>query len=88
MSFVGYGRDRNPQKDHTIHKMKTIKQILATATFTLGLGFAVMAQIPPPPTPTAPPTQVPLDGGILLLAGAGAIYGAKKVYDKRKYTRK
>lgn len=66
--------------------MKTTRHILATATLFLGLGFTALAQIPPPPTPTAPPTQVPLDGGILLLAGAGAVYGAKKVYDKRKGT--
>lgn len=47
-------------------------------------ALAVWAQLPPPPTPTAPPSQVPLDGGVLLLAAAGAAYGAKKVYNGRK----
>lgn len=55
-------------------------------TFCLGTGLALCsrAQLPPPPTPTAPPTQVPIDGGILLLAAAGAAYGAKKVYNRKK----
>lgn len=52
-----------------------------------GLTIAV-AQLPPPPTPTSPPTtpptQVPLDGGVLLLAAAGAAYGAKKMYGRSK----
>lgn len=57
-----------------------------------GFGLAVaMAQMPPPPTPTPtsptpPPTQVPLDGGIILLAAAGAAYGAKKMYVRKKTT--
>ena len=40
-------------------------------------------QIPPPPPP-AGPVQTPLDGGIILLAVAGAAYGAKKVYNNKK----
>ena len=47
------------------------------------LCFAGYAQIPPPPPPAGPPTQAPLDGGIVLLAVAGAAYGAKKVYNKK-----
>lgn len=61
-----------------------IKATLATVALTFGLGIAVHAQLPPPPTPTTPPTQVPLDGGVIMLAVAGAAYGAKKVYAKRK----
>jgi len=59
---------------------------MATAILTIGLGYTALAQIPPPPTPTGAPTQVPLDGGVLLLAAAGAAYGAKKVYGRKKKT--
>lgn len=62
----------------------TIRKALLTLVCTAGMGAAVYAQLPPPPTPTAPPTQVPIDGGILLLAAAGAAYGARKVYKNRK----
>ena len=71
---------------HTIKKAVC----LAFTAAACALLSPVSAQIPPPPTPTAPPTptvpptQVPLDGGVLLLAAAGAAYGAKKVYGKRK----
>jgi hypothetical protein len=64
-------------------RMKRIKG-LALTVIALGFGMAVYAQIGPPPTPTTPPTQVPLDGGVIILAVAGAAYGAKKVYNKRK----
>lgn len=60
------------------------KKIGLVAVLVLGLGFFVEAQIPPAPTPTGPPTQVPIDGGVVLLAAAGAAYGAKKIYSKRK----
>ena len=73
---------------------KLAKRATLAALLIGGLGMAtpVLAQLPPPPTPTSPPTptvpptQVPLDGGILLLAAAGAAYGAKKVYNNRKRT--
>ena len=41
---------------------------------------------PPPPTGPGcwPPPCVPIDGGISLLIAAGAIYGGKKLYSKRK----
>lgn len=35
---------------------------------------------PPPPAPQA----VPVTGGVALLVGAAAVYGAKKLRDKRK----
>ncbi|MCU0392359.1 MAG: hypothetical protein MUE81_14680 [Thermoflexibacter sp.] len=31
-----------------------------------------------------PPGEIPLDGGILGLLVAGALYGAKKIYDQKK----
>lgn len=61
-----------------------IQVTIGTMALTFGLAVAVHAQLPPPPTPTTPPTQVPLDGGVIMLAVAGAVYGAKKVYDKKK----
>lgn len=49
----------------------------------------VMA-VPPPPSSPPPasstpstPTGIPLDGGVLLLAAAGAIYGARNIYQRR-----
>lgn len=35
---------------------------------------------PPPP----PPEPIPLDGGLTLLIVAGAVYGAKKLYNQQK----
>lgn len=71
--------------DRKIKNMKSrIKVILSIAALTCGFGLVAHAQLPPPPTPTTPPTQVPLDGGVIMLAVAGAAYGAKKVYAKRK----
>lgn len=61
-----------------------IKISIVTLVLSVGFGVTVYAQLPPPPTPTTPPTQVPLDGGVIMLAVAGAAYGAKKVYNKRK----
>ena len=45
--------------------------------FVLALMFAsyAMGQVPPPP----PPPGLPIDGGILILAILGAVYGAKKL---------
>ena len=61
-----------------------MQRMVAIGAFVLGIGLVADAQLPPPPTPTAPPTQVPIDGGIVILAAAGAAYGAKKIYNKRK----
>lgn len=36
-----------------------------------------------PPNPPAPPAPVPLDGGLTLLALAGAGYAAKRLKDRR-----
>lgn len=64
---------------------KTIRNVIATGVIMSGFGLGnLLAQGPLPPPP--PPTQIPIDGGVLLLAAAGAAYGAKKVYNKRKET--
>ena len=41
------------------------------------------AQIDPPPNPV----DVPIDGGLSILIGAGVAYGIKKVRDERKKQR-
>jgi len=45
--------------------------------FVLALMFASYAigQVPPPP----PPPGLPIDGGVIILAILGAVYGAKKL---------
>lgn len=48
--------------------------------------------LPPPPPPPGggdvpgcwPPPCIPIDGGISLLIAAGAIYGGRKLYKKKK----
>ena len=60
--------------------IKNINRILATLTITLLLTFSVNAQ----PGSTGggfddEPQDVPVDGGIILLAAAGAAYGYKKL---------
>lgn len=70
-----------------------MKKILLMAFF-LFLSYQGMALGPPGPPggggggggtpPCWPPPCVPIDGGISLLMAAGAIYGAKKVYDIQK----
>lgn len=54
---------------------------IAYKLFSLSLLF--VAALPAMAQPPAPPAT-PIDGGLSLLLGAGAMYGAKKVYDKRK----
>lgn len=51
--------------------------------------FILNAAAPPPPPVTGtpncwPPPCVPIDGGISLLMAAGALYGGKKLLNKRK----
>ncbi len=58
-----------------------VKKTAAAVLFVLVSGVAAWSQIPVPPPPT--PTPVPIDGGIVLLAAAGAAYGAKKVYGRK-----
>jgi hypothetical protein len=57
--------------------MKNFKLLLTVAFLTISFG-EVFAQ------PANPSDPVPLDGGLTLLITAGAVYGAKKAYDKYK----
>lgn len=57
--------------------MKNIVYKSISLVMLLVAALPAMAQPPPPPA-------TPIDGGLSLLLGAGAAYGAKKIYDKRK----
>jgi len=43
----------------------------------------VFSQGPPPPPPSKP-NQTPIDGGLILLAGAGGAYAIHKLRDKKE----
>lgn len=65
---------------------KNIKYILliitlVTGIFSYRLSFA---QDAPPDGGFDDPDEIPIDGGVSLLAAAGVAYGVKKVRDKRK----
>ncbi|WP_299883425.1 PID-CTERM protein-sorting domain-containing protein [uncultured Lacinutrix sp.] len=62
-----------------IQNNKTFASIL----FVL-ISFVCSAQ--DPPTPSGPPTPpgTPIDGGIVMLIILGVLYGAYKMYQKRK----
>ncbi len=62
---------------------KIILLIFFVLIITISFGAAPPPP-PPPPPPCWPPPCIPIDGGISLLMAAGAMYGAKKVYDTRK----
>jgi hypothetical protein len=57
----------------------------------VAIGFINQLSAAPPPPPAGkppcwPPPCIPIDGGISALIIAGAAYGAKKLYDKKKKT--
>lgn len=55
--------------------------------FVLVCGQTLFSAPPPPPPvnpPCWPPPCIPIDGGISALIIAGAAYGAKKLYNKKK----
>jgi hypothetical protein len=66
--------------------MKIFKLIL-TVSLILVVNQVLLSAPPPPPAGSAgcwPPPCIPIDGGITFLAAAGAMYGAKKLYNSRK----
>jgi hypothetical protein len=55
--------------------------------FLVVLSGQTLLAAPPPPAvnpPCWPPPCIPIDGGISALIIAGAAYGAKKLYNKKK----
>lgn len=67
--------------------MKHISKILIAVAITVGLTLTAQAQ--PGSGPGGfddEPQDVPVDGGIVLLAAAGAAYGYKKINRENKNT--
>lgn len=55
--------------------------------FTLAAAFTVLSVsqlLAGPPTPPPPPLAIPVDGGAAILLLAGAAFGAKNIYDRRR----
>ena len=54
--------------------------------FFLSGSQSLFSAPPPPPNKLScwPPPCIPIDGGISALIVAGAAYGAKKLYNKKK----
>jgi hypothetical protein len=64
--------------------MKTLK-IVFSMVLTLLWAAPLWAQVfSGPPSFVADVQDNPIDGGLSLLLGAGAVYGAKKIRDYRK----
>jgi hypothetical protein len=65
--------------------MKSLKISLAFLLVFFGSQMSFAAPGPPTSGPVCwPPPCVPIDGGVVFLIAAGAIYGLKKIYDLRK----
>ena len=67
--------------------MKNISKIIMAVAIVVAVNFAAIAQ----PGSTGgggfddEPEDVPVDGGIILLAAAGAAYGYKKMKNKYRF---
>jgi len=73
--------------------MKYIKKGLVLVVTILSLSFplSLFSQAPPPPPADhgtsgnqAPGGGAPIGGGVLILMGLGAVYGARKYYQSSK----
>ena len=66
--------------------MKRLAFVLVLFIMVLWSQSLLAAPGPPPSVrpPCWPPPCIPIDGGISALIAAGAAYGAKKLYDKKK----
>lgn len=59
--------------------------VIFTILVVAPLAGMLMAQPDPGgPPPCWPPPCIPIDGGLSLLIGAGALLGGKKAWDARK----
>lgn len=75
---------------HNYNYMK-IRKLLFVFSLIGGMSLGKILAVPPAPTLTPPPTStpstptgIPLDGGVLLLAAAGAVYGVKSIYMRKR----
>lgn len=63
----------------------SLRLLLAIAAVLLPFAGVLLAQPGPPGGPPCwPPPCIPIDGGLSLLIGAGALLGGKKALDLRK----
>jgi hypothetical protein len=60
--------------------MRLISRVIMIIILFIGLSLFAMAQ---PGDPGDPP-RIPIDAGVSVLLAAGAIFGAKKIYDIQK----
>jgi hypothetical protein len=70
--------------------MKFFSKIIALSIILFCFNQLMFSAAPPPPPPPPgcwPPPCIPIDGGVGILIAAGALYGAKKSYDKFKSAR-
>lgn len=65
-------------------KIKSLLTAIVVAGTLMYFPANSIAQGLPDDPGVDPDTEVPFDGGLSLLIGAGIAYGAKKAYDKRK----
>lgn len=70
-----------------------LKKVRFYLLFTLILMAFMNADAQPTGDPTGDPDatpvqEVPIDGGLTLLLGAGVAYGAKRAYDHKKRARR
>lgn len=62
------------------------KKLFLSIFLFVSTHVIVLAQCGPMMSDPCPPSaaEIPVDGGVLGLLVVGAVYGAKKIYDKRK----
>ena len=72
----------NPVKNY--FKMKKCLSFLLSIFFTFCLKNLFAQPEPPGGSPCFPPPCIPINDGIIFLAAAAAIFGAKKLLDFKK----
>lgn len=64
--------------------MRNYMKLLFTIAFVAGLWAIAQAQPGGGGGFGDDPNDVPIDGGLSILVGAGVAYGAKKIHDRKK----